>query len=90
MTAEIRTIILGAAHRHGANNVRIFGSAARETTHRKAIWICWLSSSSVRVYWIVALAQDSGDVLGIKIDVVTEKALHPLIRAEILAQAQPL
>ena len=38
----------------------------------------------------IALQQDLEDVLGIPIDVVTEKALHPLVRQHILDEAVPL
>ena len=38
----------------------------------------------------IALQQDLGDLLGIPIDVVTEKALHPLVRQHILDEAIPL
>ena len=91
MTAEIRTIILETAHQHGANNVRIFGSAARGDDSQESDLDLLVEFEHGRsLLDRIALAQDLEDVLGIKIDVVTEKALHPLIRAEILAQAQPL
>jgi hypothetical protein len=33
---------------------------------------------------------DTQDLLGRRVDVVTEKSLHPLVRDRILDEAQPL
>jgi predicted nucleotidyltransferase len=38
----------------------------------------------------VALKQDLEDLLGCRVDVVTEKALHELLREAILGEAVPL
>jgi predicted nucleotidyltransferase len=38
----------------------------------------------------VALWQDLEDLLGRKVDVVSEKALHRLIRDQVLKEAVPL
>ena len=37
-----------------------------------------------------ALLMDAQDLLGRRVDVVTEKSLHPLMRDRILNEAQPL
>jgi hypothetical protein len=37
-----------------------------------------------------ALLMDAQDLLGRRVDVVTEKSLHPLMRDRILSEAQPL
>ena len=39
---------------------------------------------------IIAIKQDLEDLLGIQVDVVTEKALSPYIRDDILREAVPL
>ena len=39
---------------------------------------------------LIALRQDLEDVLGCRVDVVTESALSPHLRDEVLAQARPL
>lgn len=40
-----REQILAIAARHGARNVRVFGSVVRGRTLRRATWICWWSLS---------------------------------------------
>ena len=37
-----------------------------------------------------ALLMDAQDLLGRRVDVVTEKSLHPLMRDRILSEARPL
>lgn len=86
-----REAILALAHRHGAGSVRVFGSAARGTRHPDSdldLLVQMEPGRSLLDY--IALQQDLEDLLGISVDVVTEKALHPHIRQHILDEAVAL
>ncbi len=89
--AQQREAILRLAKEHGAYHVRVFGSAARGETRSSSDLDLLVSLESGRsLLDHIALQQDLEDLLGIPIDVVTEKALHPLVRQHILDEAVPL
>lgn len=86
-----RATILRLARRHGARDVRVFGSIARgEATPDSDLDLLVTFEPSRSLLDRVALIQDLEDALGVPVDVVTENGLHPLIRDEILRQARPL
>ena len=86
-----RQTILTLARQHGARNVRVFGSVARNQATRASDLDLLVELESDRsLLDRIALIQDLEDILGISVDVVTEKALHPVIREQILNQAHPL
>lgn len=84
-----REEILRIAERHGARNVRVFGSAARgEATSDIDLLVSAHGQTSP---WFPAgLVQDLEDLLGCKVDVVTEDGLYWLLRRRILKEAKPL
>jgi predicted nucleotidyltransferase len=83
--------ILKLARQHGASNVRVFGSVARgQATEESDLDLLVDLEPDRSLLDRIALIQDLEDALGISVDVVTEKALHPAIRDRILAQAHPL
>jgi hypothetical protein len=98
MTAKIdellkakRQEILAIAARHGARNIRVFGSVARgEAGPESDIDILVEMDSGKSLLDHVALMQDLEDLLQRKVDVVSEKALHWYIRDRVLAEAAPL
>ena len=86
-----RNDILRLAAQHGARNVRIFGSFARGEAGPQSdlnILINFEPDRSLLDH--VALMQDLEDLLGRKVDVVSEKALHWYIRERVLKEAIPL
>jgi predicted nucleotidyltransferase len=86
-----RNAIMRLAQVHGARNVRIFGSVARASTHSDSDLDLLIDLEPGRsLLDRVALIQDLEELLGIPVDVVTTKGLHPSIRDEVLLQAQPL
>jgi predicted nucleotidyltransferase len=86
-----REIILTIAQQHGASNVQVFGSAIRgEATAASDLDLLVEMEPSHSLLDRIALIQDLEDALGISVDVVTEKGLHPAMRDEVLSQAQPL
>jgi len=86
-----RQEILAIAARHGARNVRIFGSVARgEAKPDSDIDILVEMESGTSLMDHVTLMQDLEDLLERKVDVVSERALHWYIRDRVLAEATPL
>jgi len=91
MTAELnkhREAILRLAVKHGARNVRVFGSVARGTASEASDLDLLVEMEPGRsLLDLVALNQDLEDALGRPVDVVTEGGLSPYIRDKILAEA---
>lgn len=86
-----RSAILRIAASHGASHVRVFGSVARgEATPTSDVDLLVELEPSRSLLDHVALKQDLEDLLGRKVDVITEKALHWYVRDRVLAEAVPL
>ena len=86
-----REEILRIAARHGAHNVRLFGSAARgEAREDSDVDFLVDVGSDHSTFFPGGLLADLKDLLGCDVDVVTEDALHWYIRERVLAQAVPL
>ncbi len=83
-----REEILRLAEKHGATNVRVFGSVARsEANEASDIDFLVDFSPEYRLWDRIGLKQDLEDLLGRKVDVVLEKRLRELIRDDILRDA---
>lgn len=86
-----REEILRAALRHGASNLRVFGSVARGEAD-EASDVDFL----VDVEWgrslldLGGLLADLQELLGRRVDVVTEQGLKARIRERVLREARPL
>jgi len=86
-----RDEILRIAARHGARDVRIFGSVVRGEAGRDSDVDFLVRLDHDRsLLDHIALMQDLEDFFGCRVDVVTERALHRLIRDRVLAEAVPL
>lgn len=84
-----RDEILRLAAKHGASNVRIFGSVARgEATAQSDVdfLVDW-DLSRISAWGGVGLNLDLEALLGRRIDVTTVDSLHPLIRDQVLRDA---
>lgn len=88
---ERRSAVLKICERHGASNVALFGSTARgqADTHSDVDLLVDLAPDRSLLDHI-ALQQDLEDLLGVKVDVVTRRGLHPLLRDSILSEAVPV
>ena len=83
-----RVEIIGIAKRHGARKVRVFGSLARGESGRHSDVDFLVEMEPERsLLDIIAIKQDLEEFLQRKVDVVTEKAVSPYIRTDILNQA---
>jgi predicted nucleotidyltransferase len=88
---ENRSDILRIAANHGARDVRVFGSRARGQAHRDSdLDLLITLEKGKSLLDIVAIKQDIEDLLGYKVDVVTEAAISPYMRDRILEEAVPL
>jgi len=89
--AAQREKILGIAAAGGASNVRVFGSVLkgldREGSDLDLLVDLPTGTSLLRV---IGLQHDIEDALGIKVDLCTERELHPALKERILAEARPL
>jgi predicted nucleotidyltransferase len=86
-----RADILRIAHENGATRVRIFGSMARGTAREESDLDLLIDLEPDRdLLDIVAIKQDLEDLLGREVHVVTEGAVSPYIRDEVLRSAIPL
>lgn len=87
-----RAEILAITDRHGAYNVRIFGSVARgESNPNSDIdFLVDYDLSKVSPWFPGGLLADLEELLGHKVDIVTEKGLHQLIKESVIDEAVPL
>ena len=89
---EKRTEILAVATQHGASNVRVFGSVARgeETAESDIDFLIDYDAEKATPWFPGGLLMDWQDLLGRKVDILTEKGISPLIREQVLSEAKPL
>jgi predicted nucleotidyltransferase len=87
-----RNEILEIAARHGAGNVRVFGSVVRgEAGLDSDVDFLIDIVDMSRFSWAGGgLLMDVQELLGCKVDVTTEKSLHWFIKDRILEEAVPL
>ena len=86
-----RDEILRIAERHGARDVRVFGSVARgEATENSDIDLLVSAGEETSPWFPAALVAELERVLGPRVDVVTEEGLYWLLRRRILQEARPL
>jgi hypothetical protein len=88
---ERREEILRIAAKHGARNVRVFGSAARgEAGDESDIDLLVGFEPGRTLLDQASLVVELEELLGRKVDVVTEGGLYWLLRRRILKEARPL
>ena len=87
-----REQIIAIAAKHGANNLRIFGSVARgEADEKSDLDLLIDYSSEHRSPWFpLRLIRELEALLGCKVDIVTEQGLKDRIRERVLREARPL
>ena len=84
---EIRRI----AAMHGARNVRVFGSVARGQARQDSDLDLLVDAGPETSSWFPAgLVLDLEEILGCKVEVVTEKGLNPYLKESVLQEALPL
>jgi DNA polymerase beta domain protein region len=78
--------------RFGIARLDVFGSVARgEDGPGSDVDLLYELAQGRSLGWeIEDLSQDLADLFGRPVDLVSRKALHPLIRDQVLADAEPL
>jgi len=88
---ERRDEILRAAERHGARNVRVFGSVARgEADDASDVDFLVDMEPGRSLLDLGGLLMELRTLLGREVDVVTEGGLRPRLRERVLREAVPL
>lgn len=83
--------VLAVATRHGASNLRIYGSIATGREHPCSDLDLLVDLPEEQsLLGLMSLRQDLEDLLGCSVDVTEAETLHPLIRTQILEQALAL
>ena len=86
-----REDILRIAAKHGAYNVRIFGSFARGDAGPESDVDFLIDAGPITSSWFPGgLVVDLEELLGRRVDVTTERGLRPRIRESVLADAKSL
>jgi len=86
-----RDEIIKIAASHGARNLRVFGSRARGEASSKSDLDLLINLEPGRsLLDLIAIKQDLEDLLGCSVDVVTEDAVSPHIRDQVLQDAVSL
>jgi predicted nucleotidyltransferase len=83
--------ILRIAHDRGAYDVRVFGSRARGDARPDSdldLLVCFESGRSLLD--LVGMKRALEELLGIRVDVVSERGLSPYLRDSVLAEAKRL
>jgi predicted nucleotidyltransferase len=89
--ASKRIDILALAAARGASRVRVFGSVARATDREGSdLGLLVDVPAGTSLLHVVGLQLDIEDALGVRVDLCTERELHPDLKARILAEARPL
>ncbi|MGE0822939.1 MAG: nucleotidyltransferase family protein [Candidatus Binatia bacterium] len=79
------------AAKHGAYNVRIFGSVVRGEAGPESDIDLLIEKGPRTSSWFPAgLVLDLEELLGRRVEIVTEKALNPYLREQVLREAVPL
>lgn len=86
-----RNEILSIAEKHGAHNVRIFGSVARgEDDERSDVDLLVEFDPTVSLLGHASLVVELEDLLGRKVDVASVRGLKERIRDRVMREAVPL
>ena len=86
-----RTAVLRTADRHGASNLRVFGSVARgQDTEESDIDLLVDLDPENGLVSLAALKRELTAILRANVDVVPADSLRPSVKAEAVADAIPL
>jgi uncharacterized protein len=85
--SEIESI----AAKHGAGNLRVFGSVARGDARENSDVDLLIDIVGPTTPWFPGgLLTDLESALGRRVDIVIARSLHPLLRESVLREAVPL
>ena len=88
MLQSQRGAILSLAAKHGASKVRLFGSVARgEASPMSDVDLIVEMEQGRSLLDLVAFWQDAEELLGCRVDVITDGGVSPYLRDRIYAEA---
>ena len=86
-----RTELLALAHRRGVTGIRVFGSMSRgDGNDSSDVDLLVTLAPGTSALALGGLLLDAQDLLGRRVDIVTEASLHPALRERVIAAAVPL
>lgn len=86
-----RSELIAAARRHGASNIRLFGSVVRgEETPSSDVDLLVDLAEERGFDDYLALAEELETLIGRKVDLVTSRGMSPFLRPLIEREALPL
>ncbi len=86
-----RAELLALARRRGVTGVRVFGSMSRgDGSDDSDVDLLVTLSPGTSGLALGGLLLDAQELLGRRVDVVTEASLHPALRERVVASAIPL
>jgi predicted nucleotidyltransferase len=91
LTNDLKMHIKEIARRHGAIDVRVFGSVARGDECAESDLDLLVNMEPGRsLFDLMDLQEEVAKLVGHKVDVVTENALNRHLKAQVLQEALPL
>ena len=79
------------AAKHGATNIRVFGSVARDQAKHDSDLDLLIDVGPNTSSWFPAgLILDLENLLGCRVEVVTENGLNPQLRDRVVSEAIPI
>jgi uncharacterized protein len=86
-----RDEILAVAARYGVTNVRVFGSVARrEARPDSDLDLLVTFPSTASLFDLIGLEQDLAELLGLRVEVASDRGIRERIRATVMQEAVPL
>jgi hypothetical protein len=86
-----RAQLLALARRRGVTGVRVFGSMSRgDGSDNSDVDLLVTLSPGTSGLALGGLLLDAQELLGRRVDIVTEASLHPALRERVVASAVPL
>ena len=85
-----RDRIYEIADKYKAKNIRVFGSQSRGEEREDSDLDLLVEFENPNLLDRIGMKYELEDELGMPVDVLTDESLHPLLRNEILREAQAL
>lgn len=86
-----REALIALADRHKTENVRVFGSVARgEENENSDVDLLVHFRQGASLFDLMDLKEDTEGLLGLEVDIVSDRGLSPYLASRILGEARPL
>lgn len=86
-----REEIIALAAKHKAEHVRVFGSVARgDANENSDVDLLVSFAPGASLFDLIHLQEDAEHLIGVPVDVVSERGLPPFLEDRILREAIPL